>query len=559
LGSIVAQFLPADLTSKISVFTKGPKPAPTNKLPVLTREQKNVINRIVSTKDSSSFLLHGDTGTGKTRVYLEMTVSQLAKGRSVLILTPEIGLTPQLVDEFEKTISKRVLILHSNLTNKQRRDAWLEVLKSQEPVVVIGPRSALFAPFNNLGLIVMDEAHDSAYKQDQAPYYQSIRLAGKLANLHKAIFIVGSATPNIVDYYVATAKNTPILRMQELAIKNSHLKTKILTVNSRDKSLFSRTPYFSDSLLKAIEQRLEHGEQSLMFLNRRGTARQILCQNCGWQAVCPNCDLPLTYHSDSFVLRCHTCGYKTDAISNCPVCASADIIYKNIGTKAVVESLTRFFPRARIQRFDSDSKKAERFEQHYQQIAAGDVDILVGTQILVKGLDLPKLSLVGILAADNSLSFPDYTAEERTFQLLSQIIGRVGRGHLEGTAIIQTYHPEATSISAAINKDWQGFYEAQIKERKKFLFPPFCYLLKLTCTRKSPVSARKTAQELALSLHNLSLKIQILGPSPSFYEKSNKGYSWQLVIKSKDRSSLLKVVEALPSNWSYDLDPADLL
>jgi primosomal protein N' (replication factor Y) (superfamily II helicase) len=490
---------------------------------------------------------------------LELAKKQFASGKSVLILTPEISLTPQLVKEFEAVFGSQTLVLHSNLTEAERRESWLNILNAKDSVVVIGPRSALFAPFKDLGLVVIDESHEGAYKQEQAPHYQATRVAAKLAELHKAQFVMGSATPSVSDYFIAQAKNMPILRMNSPAVKSASHQVKTSVIAANNKTQFNRNHYLSDKLLKAIEARLSRGEQSLMFLNRRGTARLVLCQNCSWQALCPNCDLPLTYHGDGFVMRCHTCGYKASAPTKCPVCASTDIIYKSMGTKAVVEALQKLFPNARIQRFDSDSKKAERLEQHYKAIKAGDIDILVGTQILVKGLDLPKLSLVGVISADHSLSFPDYTAEERAFQQLSQILGRVGRGHIEGEAIIQTFRPDSLAIGAAIGKSWDIFYESQIKERQKFMFPPFCYLLKLTCTRKSINSARSAAVKLHQDLNKLPLKMQVIGPTPSFYEKSAKGFTWQLVIKSKNRSELLEVIKNLPSGWSFDIDPEDLL
>ncbi len=560
LGAITAQFLPSGLdrhnhnkdTNTGSVTKKL-------KLPDLTKEQRLALQKINSTSNQRTFLLHGDTGSGKTRIYMELAARSLANDRSVLILTPEIGLTPQLVRDFEQYLGTTTIVLHSNLTPAQKRQAWLSVLEEKDPVVVIGPRSALFAPFKKLGLVVIDEAHDSAYKQEQAPYYRALRVAGQLANIHSSILVIGSATPDITDYYIAEARRIPLLRMQALAINAKAVKPQVSLVDKRNKELFSKNSYLSNLLIKEIGSSLERNEQVLIFLNRRGTARQIVCTNCGWQALCPNCDLLLTYHGDSHSMLCHTCGYKTQALSQCPVCKSPDIIYKTIGTKSVVDTLSGLFPKAKIDRFDADNKKADRFEQHYHRVLTGEVDILVGTQLLVKGLDLPKLSLVGVINADSSLSFPDYTAEENTYQLLSQIIGRIGRGHIPGKAIIQTYQPDSEVITAAINKDWPKFYNNQIQEREQFLFPPFCYLLKLACTRKTQKSSQETAVKLIKHLQKLALKIQIIGPSPSFYEKSKKGYTWQIVVKSKLRNNLLEVIKALPSGWSYNIDPTNLL
>ncbi|HSX53240.1 MAG TPA: primosomal protein N' [Patescibacteria group bacterium] len=559
LGSITAQFIPRTLGQIARQTTKKALPRPKTKaLPPLTREQSSALKQINGLA-SKTVLLHGETGSGKTRVYLELAKHQLAIGHSVLVLTPEISLTPQLVDSFTGAFHQQVVLLHSNLTEAMRRNAWLSILESTKPLVIIGPRSALFAPIHKLGLIVVDEAHETAYKQEQAPYYQALRVASKLAALHSAQLIMGSATPSVVDYYIAKAKSIPVVRMQELAVKSNSPPTKVTVVASYDKAAFSQHHQLSDVLLTELGQTLEKGNQALIFLNRRGTARLVVCQQCGWQALCPNCELPLTYHGDTHSIRCHTCGHADKAPVHCPNCGSTKIIYKSLGTKSIVDTLVRLFPKARIQRFDTDNKKEERFEQHYERVLSGNVDILVGTQLLAKGLDLPRLSLVGVVAADTSLSFPDYIAEERTYQLLSQIIGRVGRGHQAGQAIIQTYNPDSPVITGAVKKDWESFYNQQLAERQQFMFPPFCYLLKLTCTRKTQKSAEETCFKLIEQIRELGLPIQVIGPAPSFYEKSAKGYSWQLVVKAKNRQHLVDIAKSLPSGWSYDLDPANLL
>jgi primosomal protein N' (replication factor Y) len=557
LGSITSQFVPSSLLGKTVAEVPANTVNNAKKLPELTKEQKDVLKSVEKSRQKT-FLLHGDTGTGKTRVYIELAKKQLEMNKSVLVLTPEIGLTPQLVREFETVFGRRVIVMHSNLTDKERRSAWLKILESKQPVIAIGPRSALFAPFTSLGLVVVDEAHDSAYKQEQAPHYQAARVASKLAEIHGATLIFGTGTPAVTEYYIARAKKTPILRMQELAVR-TQAKPDIELIPGRDRTHFSRHPYLSNELLDSIENALKSGEQSLVFLNRRGTARLVMCQNCGWQAVCPTCDLPLTYHGDKHIMRCHTCGFKQAAVSTCPICNSADIIFKSIGTKSLADALTQLFPKARVQRFDTDNAKAERLEEHYHQISSGDIDILVGTQILAKGLDLPKLAVVGVVAADSSLYFPDYTAEERTYQLLNQVIGRVGRGHRAGKAIIQTYSPESPAIKAALNKDWDSFYKSQLVEREKFMFPPFCYLLKLSCARKTPKGAETAATTLLKKLKDLRLPVQIIGPAPAFHEKVRSNYVWQLVIKAKSRGELLKIINELPAGWSYDLDPTNLL
>lgn len=502
-------------------------------------------------------LLHGDTGTGKTRVYLELARKQLKAGRSVIALTPEIGLTPQLATAFEAAFPE-VVILHSNLTPAERRKRWFHILESIQPLIVVGPRSALFAPLKKIGLIIMDEAHDTAYKQEQQPYYQTSRVAAVLARLHKAQVILGTATPLVADYYAFTEKNLPIIRMEQQALPEP-TETVISMVEISDRDNFTRSPHLSNLLLDAVNETIGKHEQALIFLNRRGTARLVMCEQCGWNAACPRCDLALTYHGDTHDIRCHVCNYHEPAPSRCPVCGHTDIAFKSVGTKTLVSELERLFPQTRIRRFDTDLKKSERLEEAYEAIRKGDVDILVGTQMLAKGLDLPGLSLVGVVVADTSLFIPDFSAEEHSFQLLSQIIGRVGRGHRHGKVIIQTYHPENTALQAAILKDYPSFYEKQIAEREAFRYPPFSYLLKVKVSRASGAGAEKTAQKLADSIRRLKLPIELVGPGPAFHEKTHGKYHWQLVIKAKQRASLLRVVKSLPANVSYDIDPVSLL
>jgi primosomal protein N' (replication factor Y) len=559
-GPLTQQFLPGSLLTKrelkLPELPTLHKPK-TELLPALTEQQQQIIT-IIETAPKKHFLLHGDTGTGKTRVYVERSLQSIARGRSAIILTPEISLTPQLAQTFQDVFGERVIITHSNLTSAARRSIWLRIIMSTEPLVLVGPRSALFAPFTDVGLIIVDEAHEQAYKQEQAPRYLATRVASTLAALHKAEFIMGSATPLVADYYVAEAKGLPILRMDKAAVSSSHT-VKSEVIDLRNRALFSRNPILSDTLLEAVTRTLSKHEQALIYLNRRGTARLVLCQNCGWQALCPHCDLPLTYHGDTHTMRCHTCGWHGSVPTVCPECQHTDLLFRSVGTKAITESLMHLFPEARIRRFDTDLGAADKFEKHFESVRKGEVDILVGTQMLAKGLDLPKLGLVGVVAADSSLHFPDYTAAERTYQLLYQVLGRVGRGHRSAQIIVQTYQPGNAILRAALGRDWDTFYTDEIRERQAFTFPPFCYLLKLSCARKSRASAEKAATQLADKLTGSGQKIEVNGPAPSFYEHRNDEYVWQLVIKAKNRQTLLDLLPVLPANWTYDLDPVNLL
>jgi primosomal protein N' (replication factor Y) (superfamily II helicase) len=558
-GTLLSLFMPSGLTqtSRTKQITKA-RTAAAEVLPPLTTEQKEALQTIRGAS-SHTVMLHGDTGTGKTRVYLELCKETLDQGKSATVLTPEIGLTPQLAQSFQQAFPGRVEILHSTLTPAARRDAWLRVLTAQQPIIVIGPRSAIFSPVHNLGLIVIDECHDSAYKQESAPYYQTTRVAAKLAELEQAKLILGSATPLVGDYYALANKQLPIVRMSQAAVISEHPPVDIDIVDFRNRDHFTRSSWLSTQLIEGVATALTQGGQSLIFLNRRGTARLVLCHDCGWQAVCPRCDLPLTYHGDSHTLRCHTCGFRESTPAACPICRSADIIFKSIGTKTLVIELQHLFPKAKIMRFDSDAKKSERLEANYTDVHSGKVDILVGTQMLSKGLDLPNLELLGIVLADTSLSFPDYTAEERTFQMLTQVLGRVGRGHRQGHVIIQSHNPDNPVLVAAIERNYEDFYQTQIKERQTFNFPPFCYILKLTCSRASKASAQKAATTLAEKLSMTDLAIHVTGPSPAFIEKNNNKYVWQIIVRAQNRSELVKVVKLLPANWIHDLDPSNLL
>jgi primosomal protein N' (replication factor Y) len=556
LGVIAAQFLPKRLPAK-PLDSETPKtPTTPSDLPPLTADQKAALGVIAS---AQSFILHGETGTGKTRVYIELAKQSVSQGKSALILTPEIGLTSQLAADFRSVFGARVIVIHSQLTEVTRQRLWLWLIKQAEPVVVLGARSALFSPIQRLGVIVVDESHEPAYKQDQSPYYHASRVAGQLAALHKATFVLGSATPLVTDYYIAEQKGRPIIRMTKTAVSNDSQDRQVTVVDLKDRTQFTQKPHLSNALITAIGQTLQQKDQVLLFLNRRGTARIVFCTACGWQATCPHCDLPLVYHGDSHSMRCHSCSFKAGAPTSCPECHNVSIVFKSVGTKAIFDEVSRLFPHARIMRFDTDNKKAERMEQHYDALRSGEVDILIGTQTLAKGLDLPQLGLVGILAADTSLYFPDFSAQERTYQLLSQVMGRVARGHRAGSVIVQTYNPESVLLKAIVSKNWSRFYNQEISERERFLFPPFCYLLKLTCRRATVKGAAQASELLARQLHSSDLKIAVEGPTPAFHEKIQNKYQWQLVVKSKDRSELLKIIKRLPSGWSYDIDPMNLL
>jgi primosomal protein N' (replication factor Y) len=556
LGMTAQLFLPGSLPKKSSQPNAGFKPKQQPVMPALTKDQQAALDSI---KGAGLHILHGDTGSGKTRVYIELARQNYAKGRSSIILTPEIGLTSQLAQAFRQVFGDKVIIIHSGLTDAARRQAWLEILAQKEPLIVIGARSALFGPLSNVGFIAVDESHETSYKQDQAPYYHATTVAAKLAALYGSTLVLGSATPLVTDYYIAAAKQKPIVRMREVAAGSLHTTPDMQIIDLKDRSKFSKSPYLSTPMLKAIEEKLKLREQVLLFLNRRGTARVVFCEKCAWQAACPHCDLPLVYHGDSHAMRCHSCSYKAPSPTSCPSCKSTDIVFKSIGTKAIANEVSRLFPEARTMRFDTDNKKNERLESHYEAVRSGKVDIIVGTQTLAKGLDLPNLGLVGVVLADTSLYFPDFSAEERTYQLLSQVLGRVGRGHRQSSAIIQTYAPDSPLLDSVVSKNWSTFYNKELDERSKFLFPPYCYILKVSCRRASSASAQKAAEAFAAKIYSMKYNVTVEGPAPSFHEKVQNKYVWQLIIKSKRRHYLVSIIKQLPSGWTHDIDPMNLL
>lgn len=559
LGSLVELFVPSGpIPAKLKANLLLKPVAPDlSKLPKLTQDQEHGLSQL-NKQDSGSSLLHGNTGTGKTRLYIEKAADNINKGRSVIILTPEIGLTQPLASQFIEVFGKnRVVITHSGLSTAQRREIWQEMIVSDQPLIVIGPRSALFSPLQNVGLIVIDEAHDAAYKQEQSPHYLALRVAAQLARLYKAQLILGSATPSVADYWQFKSKDLPIIRLIKPAIKSEFKTTKQL-VDLRDNSLFTRSNMLSTPLLNSVEAALKNKKQSLLFLNRRGSARVILCRVCGWQAMCPRCDSSLIYHDDTYEMQCHSCGFKAKVPTSCPNCQASEIIFRVPGTKALEAELSRLFPQALIGRFDSDSRGGERLHQRFDELKSGDLDIVIGTQTVTKGFDLPKLSVIGVVQADSGLQLPDFTSTERTYQLLSQVSGRIGRGHGEGKIFIQSYKPDQPLIKWAISQDYEAFYDHEIAQRQQFGFPPFNHLLKIQALRASSTSAQEALVTLAERLNNVP-SLDVIGPSPSFLARQNGKYSWQLVVRSPKRTILLQLIQQLSSNLRYDLDPADLL
>ncbi len=558
LAATLQTVLPRGVTKQRRARTTIPRVSPRNRTNfVLNIDQQAAVDTISSMQPGTA-LLHGVTGSGKTAVYIESAKEILALGRSVIILVPEIALTSQLVAEFSHHFND-IILTHSKQTEAERHLAWKEALTSKEPRVAIGPRSALFLPLAYVGLVVIDEAHEPSYKQEQSPRYSALRAASILMKHHDGKLILGSATPSISDYYLAEHASRPIITLPVPA--RTTTKPTITLIDMTKRANFSRHRFFSTSLLKNLDETLESGNQALIFHNRRGSASTTLCENCGWQAGCPRCFLPLTLHADKHHLRCHVCGH-TDAVpTSCPSCHHADVIHKGIGTKLIESELLKLYPNKVIKRFDGDSDTADSVEQQYESLYDGSIDIIIGTQVIAKGLDLPKLRTVGVIQADSGLSLPDFGASERTFQLLAQAIGRVGRSEHKTTVVVQSYQPTHPAVVDGLSQNYEQFYTSTLDTRKRTQFPPFVYLLKLTCQYKTEQAAIRNAQSLVTLLRkSADPSIQILGPTPAFYERQRDTYRWQMVLKSSERHLLVSALDLVPpTHWQTELDPMSLL
>ena len=542
-----------DMTSPIAATT-------THYQIPLNPAQKQALTELHKIKTHTK-LLHGITGSGKTNIYLELASQVFSSNQSVILLVPEISLTPQLVGRFQEHFGTQVISLHSKLTEAERHLIWQRIHEADQstPFVIIGPRSALFSPLKNLGLIIIDEAHEPSFYQDTSPRYHALRLASFMAQTLKIDCLLGTATPRVEDYFLAQ-KNHAYVALSEKA-KSITSQTKISLIDLKDRALFTRNRYFSDALLQDIENNLKQHKQTLLFHNRRGSAPLTICEHCGYQVLCPNCLLPLTLHSDSYQLICHTCGHHEPVPSTCPVCHHGSLIHKGFGTKLLESELKKLFKSTRIARFDADNTTADSLIQNFEAVKNGDVDIIIGTQTIAKGLDLPLLNTVGIVQADANLNLPDYAAEERTFQLITQVIGRVGRGHTDVNHVfLQTFQPEHPVILAAKSLDYAKFADYLLKKRQLSHLPPFFYLLRISIVKKTENLAIKKIMNLHSALKKFP-DVYLSAPTPSFHEYTPSGYSWQIIVKAKKRDSLTHLIESLDQypEIRFAIDPPSLI
>lgn len=564
-------FIPAALVKKKKIATWKPPTDTEFKLKFkhkLNAEQTNVIDQYQNSKKKVS-LLHGITGSGKTEIYLHTVEEALKKGKQVLMLIPEISLSPQMQRRFQDHFHEKTSLIHSQLTQKQKEEAWLSIHKG-ETKIIIGSRSALFAPFQDLGCIIMDEEHDHSYKQDQAPRYHAITVAKKMTDILDIKLLMGSATPSLESYYHAENGDYEHLSLTERPNKKSSLpKTKV--VDLREEFKKKNYSIFSEILQAKIHQKLENKEQSILFLNRRGTASAVICRVCGYVEKCESCDIAMTYHKkftvedgthDAERLICHHCGKIKKVPKECPNCHSSYIKYIGLGTQRVESELQKLYPQAKIMRADRDTtRKRDQFKHIYETFRSGEADILVGTQMIAIGLHLPKVNLVGVVLADTSLTLPNFRSSEQTFQLLTQVSGRAGRSDQPGDAIIQTYLPNHYAIQSAAKHDYHEFYETEIKIREELGYPPFKKLLKITLKDKNNKKCLDNTLKLFHELENLNKDEKTtINYYPALIPKLKDIYRWHILIAGPNPSALIQEVDKNQiSGIVVDVDPTSTI
>ena len=510
------------------------------------------------------FLLHGVTGSGKTEVYLQALAEAVKLGKRGIVLVPEIALTPQTIERFASRFPNKVAVLHSKLSLGEQFDEWQRI-RNGEFDVVIGPRSAIFAPQPDLGLIVIDEEYEWTYKQhDKSPHYHARDVAIKLAELTGAVVILGSATPDVETFYHAQQGDYRLLQLPErVTPSESSPLPPVEIVDLRDELKAGNRSLFSRSLSQAITKAMAGGEQVMLFLNRRGAATFIQCRNCGFVLRCKRCEVALTYHLAEDMLVCHQCNYRMPVPQLCPQCSSQRIKFLGVGTQKLEQEAHHTFPQARLLRWDSDATKQKYSHQEIlNKFRAHQADILIGTQMITKGLDLPQVTLVGVVNADTGLNLPDFRTGERTFQLLSQVAGRAGRGPLGGKVIIQTYSPEHYAIQAAAKHDYALFYAKEIDYRRQLHNPPFSRLASLVYTHANDSLCQREAERMKrLLIEERDAKgiadLSLIGPAPAFIHRLRGRFRWQLILRGSDPAAFLSQIP-IPQGWTIDIDPVGL-
>jgi primosomal protein N' (replication factor Y) len=552
--------------SKVTRMVKLKKTPPQKKIVekkiTLNAEQEAALDVILKSfkeKKRANFLLFGPTGSGKTEVYLRACQAARKEQRQCLILVPEIALTPQTLSRFTSRFSDDVFIYHSKMTPAQKR-AVMEAALTNSKAIVVGPRSALFLPYKNLGLIIFDEEHDSSFQQmDQNPHFDARTVARKYGEFLNIPVIFGDATPSI-ELFHETEQSQPTIQLLPLHKRISHSsqdipfpKVSIVDLIQEIKR-GNRSP-FSGKLLANIQETLENKEQVFLFLNRRGLASSVICISCTNVITCKNCSGPLVLHGSS--LQCHQCGYKKDFPHECPTCKKPTLKARGIGTEKIAQEISKLFPKARIARVDTDTVKTHKqHHEMYNRIKNHEVDIVIGTQMIAQGLDIPNVQLVGVIQCDNALNLPDFHSEERVFQLLMQVSGRAGRVKKQGNVIIQTFFPLHPVFEAVRTHDYKKFYQREIRERKGLNNPPYAHYVACIFQHAQEKVAEDQAKFL-VSLIQPNTDIEIMGPSPAFIFRRRNMYRWQVLLKAK---SLEQVpFDMIPNTWDIYVDPQSIL
>ncbi|WP_374719146.1 primosomal protein N' [Parageobacillus toebii] len=527
----------------------------------LTDEQEKALSAIVErvrANEHEVFLLYGVTGSGKTEVYMQAIEEVLRQGKEAIVLVPEISLTPQMVERFKGRFGSQVAVLHSGLSVGEKYDEWRKIHR-KEVQLVVGARSAIFAPFENLGMIIIDEEHETSYKQEENPRYHARDVAIYRARVHGCPVVLGSATPSLESFARAKKGVYQLLTLQKRISDNG--MPDVHVVDMREELRSGNRSMFSRSLFEKLKDRLHKGEQSVLFLNRRGYSTFVMCRDCGYVIRCPHCDISLTYHRVEQRLKCHYCGHEEPITYRCPSCGSEHIRFFGTGTQKVEEELTKLLPEARVIRMDVDTTSRKgAHERLLAEFGAGKADILLGTQMIAKGLDFPKVTLVGVLAADTMLHLPDFRASEKTFQLLTQVSGRAGRHELPGEVVIQTYTPEHYSITLAAKHDYDAFYQREMVLRKMYGYPPFYYLTLITVSHPEITKAVAVTEKIAAYLRaQLSNEAIILGPVASPIARLHDRYRYQCMIKYKREPNMTRVLKAVIDRYQHDVSQGDLL
>lgn len=514
----------------------------------LNAEQQTAVEKILAAEKQKSaevFLLEGITGSGKTEVYLQTIASLLEKGETAIMLVPEIALTPQMVERFKGRFGEAVAVLHSGLSQGEKYDEWRKI-ERQEAQVVVGARSAIFAPLKNIGVIIVDEEHESSYKQEETPRYHARDLAIWRGKYHHCPVVLGSATPSLESRARAQKDVYHLLRLPKRANKEATLPS-VQVIDMKEEYAKKNTSTFSEVLKEKIADRLDKKEQIVLLLNRRGYSSFLMCRDCGYVLQCPNCDISLTLHMDTKTMRCHYCGHEEKIPYRCPDCGSNNIRYYGTGTQKVEVELQELFPEARILRMDVDTtRKKGAHERILTAFGKQKADILLGTQMIAKGLDFPNITLVGVLNADTALNLPDFRSSERTFQLLTQVSGRAGRAEKAGEVVVQTFNPEHHAIVLAQQQDYETFFKKEMFMRHQSGYPPYFFTLKITCSHPEEASAAKRMFQISESIkQRLSPQSILLGPVPSSVARIKNRYYYQLIIKYKNEPQLHEVLHEI--------------